>query len=96
MEPDLASDDWGRVTAVGHPVDMVDLPESRPPTQLALASLVRPGDQVLDDGRFVEIVRVKRAQGRKPARGENLRLVGDSDVVKVNSLDAVRIRARGF
>lgn len=67
---------------------------SRPPTQVALAGQVRPGDQVINDGRFVEVVRVKRVQGRKPARGENLHLVGCGEVVKVNSLDAVRIRAR--
>ena len=65
-----------------------------PATQVAIAHLVQPGDQVITDGRFVEIVQVKRAQGRKPARGENLHLVADGEVVKVNSLDGVRIRAR--
>ena len=71
---------------------------STPPprtTQIAVASHVRPGDVVLHDNRYVEIVRVRRAQGRKPARGENLHLLGDEEMVKVNSLDPVRIRARG-
>lgn len=67
---------------------------SRRSTQIAIAGHVREGDRVLDDGRFIEVVRVRRAQGRKPARGENLHLVGEADVVKVNSLDAVRIQAR--
>jgi len=63
-------------------------------TQVALASLVRTGDLVLRDDRYVEIVRVRRAQGRKPAKGENLHLVGADETIKVNSLDGVRIRAR--
>jgi hypothetical protein len=63
-------------------------------TQIAVASHVRPGDRVVHGGRYVDVVRVRRAQGRKPARGENLHLVGDDDVIKVNSFDPVRIRAR--
>lgn len=63
-------------------------------TQVTLASQVRPGDAVLQDERFIEITRVRRAQGRKPAQGENLHLVADDQVVKANSLDALRIRAR--
>lgn len=65
-----------------------------PRTQVAMASHVRPGDHVASDGRFVEVVRVRRAQGRKPARGENLHLVGAEEIIKVNSLDGVRILAR--
>jgi hypothetical protein len=61
---------------------------------VAMASHVRPGDHVATDGRFVEVVRVRRAQGRKPARGENLHLVGAEEIIKVNSLDGVRILAR--
>ena len=67
---------------------------SRRPTQVALASHVRPGDRVVNGERDVEVVRVRRAQGRKPAHGENLHLVCEDDVIKVNSSDAVRIRAR--
>lgn len=70
----------------------VSPPRSR--TQLALAGRVRPGDAVLVGQSFVEIARVKRAQGRKPAQGENLHLVGDDQVVKANSLSALRIKAR--
>jgi hypothetical protein len=55
---------------------------------------VRPGDHVLIDDRYVEVIRVRRAQGRKPAKGENLHLVGADEVIKVNSLAGVRIRAR--
>ena len=73
---------------------MPEVLTSRRPTQVAVASRVRAGDRVLDGGRFVEIVRVRRAQGRKPARGENLHLLGEDGVIKVNSLDAVRIQAR--
>ena len=73
---------------------MPEMLTSPRPTQVAVASRVRPGDRVLDGGRFVEIERVRRAQGRKPARGENLHLVGVAGVIKVNSLDAVRIQAR--
>lgn len=63
-------------------------------TQVALASHIRAGDHVASDGRFVEVLRVRRAQGRKPPRGENLHLVGADAVIKVNSLDGVRILAR--
>lgn len=63
-------------------------------TQVALASHVQPGDHVLSKDRYVEVVRVRRAQGRKPAKGENLHLIGAEDVIKVNSLDGVRICAR--
>lgn len=58
---------------------------------LTYAGRVRPGDKVLDNGRFVEVVRIRRAQGRKPAEGENLHLLGDDATVKVNSLNPVRI-----
>lgn len=60
-------------------------------SSLTYAGRVRPGDKVLDNGRFVEVARVRRAQGRKPAEGENLHLLTDDETVKVNSLDAVRI-----
>lgn len=63
-------------------------------TQVVLASRVRPGDQVASDGRFVEVLRVRRAQGRKPPRGENLHLVGAEEIIKVNTLDGIRILAR--
>lgn len=73
---------------------MTDARRPRRSTQVAIASKVRPGDYVFDDDRSVEVVRVRRAQGRKPARGENLHLIGEDDVIKVNSLDPVRIRPR--
>jgi hypothetical protein len=66
-----------------------------PRTQVALAGRVKPGDAVVIDGRTVVISRVKRAQGRKPAAGENLHLVAeDGELLRVNSLTAVRISAR--
>ena len=65
-------------------------------TQVALASRVRPGDHVACGGRYVEVLRVRRAQGRKPPHGENLHLVGTDEVVKVNSLDGIRILARNM
>ena len=64
-------------------------------TQVALAGHVRPGDHVARDGRYIEVLRVRRAQGRKPRSGENLHLIGADEVIKVNSLDGIRILARG-
>lgn len=64
-------------------------------TQVALAGRVRPGDRIARDGRIVEVLRVRRAQGRKPPRGENLHLVGAEELIKVNSLEGIRILARG-
>jgi len=63
-------------------------------TQVALAGHVRPGDHVVSEGRHIEVLRVRRAQGRKPRTGENLHLVGADEVIKVNSLDGIRILAR--
>lgn len=63
-------------------------------TQVALAGHVRPGDHVVSEGRYIEVVRVRRAQGRKPRTGENLHLVGADGVIKVNSLDGIRILPR--
>ena len=63
-------------------------------TQVALARHVRPGDHIASDGRYVEVLRVRRAQGRKPPQGENLHLVGADEVIKINSLDGIRILTR--
>lgn len=73
---------------------MVDRRRDRRETQVTYAGRVRAGDQMVDGARYVEVERVRRAQGRKPDRGENLHLVVDGGVLKVNSLDPVRIRAR--
>lgn len=73
---------------------MVHAPQARRPTQVTIGSHIRPGDLVLKEGGYVEVVRVRRAQGRKPARGENLHLVGNDEIIKINSLDGIRIRAR--
>lgn len=83
-----------RGTAPEQAVDMTQGPTRVRMTQVALASHVRPGDHILTDGRYVEVLRVRRAQGRKPARGENLHLVGADEVVKINSLDGIRILVR--
>lgn len=63
-------------------------------TQVALAGHVRPRDHVASEGRHIEVLRVRRAQGRKPRTGENLHLVGADEVIKINSLDGIRILAR--
>jgi hypothetical protein len=63
-------------------------------TQVALAGHVRPGDHVVSEGRNIEVLRIRRAQGRKPRTGENLHLVGADEVVKANSLEGIRILAR--
>ena len=52
---------------------------------------VRPGDAVYGNGRFRVVTNVRRAQGRKPKAGENLHLLTEDEVIKVNSLDPVRI-----
>jgi hypothetical protein len=66
-----------------------------PRTQVALAGRIRPGDVVDVDGRLVAVTRVKRAQGRKPPKGENLHVVlEDGGLLRVNSLAPVRIQAR--
>lgn len=66
-----------------------------PKTQIALAGRIKPGDTVVIDGRPVVVDRVKRAQGRKPASGENLHLVAeDGQLVRVNSLAPLRILPR--
>lgn len=73
------------------------MPEGHKPvprTQVALAGHIRPGDHVASDGRYIEVLRVRRAQGRKPRSGENLHLVGADGVIKINSLDGIRILAR--
>lgn len=85
---------WSVSSALSTLVTMTEENSLRRTTQVAVASHVRPGDRVIDGGRSVEVVRVRRAQGRKPARGENLHLVGEDAVIKVNSLDAVRIHRR--
>lgn len=63
-------------------------------TQVALAGHVRPGDHVVSEGRNIEVLRIRRAQGRKPRTGENLHFVGADEVIKVNSLDGIRILPR--
>jgi hypothetical protein len=67
---------------------------TRRTSQVAPASHIRPGDRVIEGERVIEVQRVRRAQGRKPAHGENLHLVGEDVVLKVNSLDPVRIQPR--
>ena len=63
-------------------------------TQVALGGHVRPGDHIAGDGRYIEVLRVRRAQGRKPRSGENIHLAGADGVIKINSLDGIRILAR--
>lgn len=92
--PGLIGSDWSDVDAIEQAVAMIEGLSSRRTTQIAVAGRVRPGDRVINDGRSIEVVRVRRAQGRKPAHGENLHLVGEDDVIKVNSIDAVRIHSR--
>jgi len=66
-----------------------------PRTQIALAGRIKPGDAVVVDGALKVIARVKRAQGRKPAKGENLHLVADDgEILRMNSLAPVRMAAR--
>ncbi|MBA2282495.1 MAG: hypothetical protein M3527_07430 [Actinomycetota bacterium] len=62
-----------------------------PKGQLTIAARIRPGDCVVTDGRLARVSRVKRAQGRKPAVGENLHVVSDGEVLRMNSTDPVRV-----
>ena len=59
---------------------------------VTFADRVRPGDAVFDGGVLVVVTQVRRAQGRKPKVGENLHLVTDTGIMKVNSTDPVRVR----
>lgn len=66
-----------------------------PSGTLTYAGRVQSGDAVLTNGRLATVTRVRRAQGRKPRAGENLHLLTDTDeVLKLNSLDPVRIVRR--
>lgn len=65
------------------------------------AGHVRPGDRIVADTGPVFVARVMKARGRKPQRGENLRIFGFESVtarkareIKVNSLDPVKIMGR--
>ena len=60
--------------------------------QLATYAALRPGDSIVRDGTATVVTAVRRAQGRKPKVGENLHLVTDAGVVKVNSLAPVRMQ----
>jgi hypothetical protein len=87
--------DWSTHTGKEQAVHMPVAPRPPRQTQVALASHVQPGDRLVNTGGDVEVVRVRRAQGRKPSRGENLHLVSDDDaIIKINSLDGIRIRPR--
>ena len=59
--------------------------------QLATYGALRPGDSIVRHGTATVVTAVRRAQGRKPKVGENLHLVTDTGVLKVNSLASVRI-----
>jgi hypothetical protein len=61
-------------------------------SQVAVAGRIESGDLILVDGVPTVIVSVKRAAGRKPARGENLHLItAGGQVIRVNSLEGVRV-----
>jgi hypothetical protein len=61
-----------------------------------LVRTVQPGDEILVDDAFVRVASIRRAQGRKPKVGENMRLVTDAGVVmKLNSADPIRVRRPG-
>lgn len=92
--PHRGREDWDDSLRGKHDVVMGGALAPRRATQVALGGRIRRGDHVLGDDHFVEVTRVRRAQGRKPARGENLHLLGGAEFIKVNSLDAIRIRAR--
>lgn len=69
---------------------------TRSKSQIAVAGRIEPGDRLIVDGQAKTVVRVKRAQGRKPVRGENLHLVtDDGHIVRANSLRGLRIEIRG-
>lgn len=62
-----------------------------PRGQLATYGAVRPGDAIVIDGATAVVTDVRRARGRKPKVGENLHLVTDQGLVKVNSSAPVRM-----
>lgn len=70
--------------------------KARPPGRDGVvlpAGRVVVGDELFDGAGFVPVVAVRRAQGRKPAVGENLHIVVEGDgVARVNSEAPVWIR----
>lgn len=55
---------------------------------------IRDGDTILVDGRPTEVLGIRRAQGRKPAQGENLHLLTGGGYVSVNSHAPIRVLSR--
>ena len=70
-------------------VSAIDLKHQR--GQLATYGAVRPGDSIVSQGTPAVVTAVRRARGRKPKVGENLHVVTDQGLVKVNSLAPVRM-----
>lgn len=59
--------------------------------QLTYAAAVRPGDEIIRDGRGSIVTAVQRARGRKPKVGESLHLITEDDLIKANSTSPVRL-----
>lgn len=69
--------------------------------KISNAGRVQPGDRIQTDTGRVFVSRVVKSQGRKPPRGENLRILGFDSLtarkpteIRVNSLDRVKIMTR--
>lgn len=60
--------------------------------QLTYAAAVRPGDEIIRDGRGSIVTAVQRARGRKPKVGETLHFfITDDKIIKANSTSPVRL-----
>lgn len=57
---------------------------------VTFAGTVQEGDTIVRDGEL-KVERIRRAQGRKPKEGENLRFTTPSGVFTLNSLTPVRV-----
>jgi hypothetical protein len=64
---------------------------AQPRTKVTYAATIRPGDRLLHDGELTLVDHVRRAQGRKPKQGENLHIETNAGLVRINSLDPVRL-----
>lgn len=69
--------------------------------KVSKAGRVQPGDRVIDEDGPLFVSRVVKSQGRKPARGENLRILGYDTVtarkhreIAINSCDTIKIMGR--
>lgn len=55
------------------------------------ANKISEGDTLVIDGKPRNVEQIRRAQGRKPPRGENLFFVVNGERLRINTLTPVRV-----